>query len=191
VAVIDIAARRIDARVVFFGPGGGGKTTSLRRIAAAAPHRVAGAFVTLAGADGRTLFLDGLPLDLGEVAGWRFRLDLVGVPGQPAYERTRRALLAGADGVVFVADSDPRRRAANRASLDELAAWLAEAGQRPGTVPLVVQLNKRDLPDAVPEADLLADLGLPGAAAVPTVATAGDGVLAALRAICRQVARSL
>ncbi len=191
-ALIDIPSRRIDARVVFYGPGGGGKTTTLRRIAEAAPEHARGDFVSLADDDGRTLFLDDLPLDLGEVGGWRFRLALVGVPGQPAYERTRRALLAGADGVVFVADSDPARRQANIDSFAELARTLAGAGHDPSRFPVVVQFNKRDLPGAMPIPHMLADLGGSGdGAAFPTVAISGAGVFDALRAIGRRVARSL
>jgi hypothetical protein len=191
VAVIDIPARRIDARVVYYGPGGGGKTTTLRWIAKAFPQRVVGELRSLAHEDGRTLFLDDLPLDLGDVGGWRVRLQLVGVPGQSSYERTRRALLAGVDGVIFVADSDPARRAANRESLLELKDSLAAAGHRLDRLPMVIQVNKRDLPGTVPVPTLLTDLGLPDAEAVPTVATTGEGVLAALRQLCRRVAHSL
>ncbi len=191
-ALIDIPSRRIDARVVYYGPGAGGKTTTLRRIAEAAPAHARGPFVSLAGDDGRTLFLDDLPLDLGEVGGWRFRLALVGVPGQPAYERTRQALLAGADGVIFVADSDPARRKANIDSFAELARTLAATGQDPARFPLAMQLNKRDLPGVVPIPHLLADLGGSGnGPAFPTVAVTGEGVFEALRAICRRVAQAL
>lgn len=191
-ALIDIPGRRIDARVVYYGPGAGGKTTTLRRIAEAAPEHARGPFVSLTDDAGRTLFLDDLPLDLGDVGGWRFRLALVGVPGQPAYERTRQTLLAGADGVVFVADSDPARRHANRESFAELARSLAAAGRDASRFPLAVQLNKRDLPGATPIPDLVAELRGPGdASAFPTVAITGEGVFDALRAICRQVARSL
>lgn len=191
-ALIDIPSRRIDARVVYYGPGASGKTTTLRRIAEAAPAHARGPFVSLAGDDGRTLFLDDLPLDLGDIGGWRFRLALVGVPGQPAYERTREALLAGADGVVFVADSDPARRQANIESFAELARTLATTGHDSARFPLAVQINKRDLPGAVPIPHLVSDLGRSGdGAAFPTVAVTGEGVLDALRAIGRQVARSL
>lgn len=191
-ALIDIPSRRIDARVVYYGPGAGGKTTTLRRIAELAPAHVRGPFVSFAGDDGRTLFLDDLPLDLGAIGGWRFRLALVGVPGQPAYERTRQALLAGADGVVFVADSDPARRQANIDSFAELTQTLAAAGHDPVRFPLAVQINKRDLPGAAPIPALLADLGgSESGAAFPTVALTGAGVFDALRAIGRQVARSL
>jgi len=191
VALIDLAGRRVRARVVYYGPAFGGKTTSLRQIAARVPAHARGDFLSLAGEDERTLFLDDLPLDLGIVGGWRIRVDLASVPGQPRFERTRVAVLQGADGVVFVADSDPACRGANAESMAELERNLVAAGHDPAAFPLVVQANKRDLPDAVP-LDALRDLdGFRNHPVVPAVAVSGEGVFDALQAVCKLVAAAL
>ncbi|MCC6313830.1 MAG: gliding-motility protein MglA [Thermomicrobiales bacterium] len=190
-AVIDLPGRQIQLRVVYYGPAFGGKTTSLQFIAARVPEHARGDFVSISSGDERTLFLDDLPLSLGAVAGWTIHADLVSVPGQPDFERTRVAILGGADGVVFVADSDPARTDANCASLEELRRNLVDAGRDPESFPLVFQFNKRDLPAALPTPDLHAALNPLAKPAFPTVATQGDGVFDALRAVCRQVARAL
>ena len=190
-ALIDLAARRVRVRVVYYGPAFGGKTTSLRQIAERVPNDARGDLLSLADEDDRTLFLDHLPLDLGEVGGWHILVDLTTVPGQPQFERTRIAVLQGADGVVFVADSDPARQDANAESLAELERHLIAAGHEPARFPLVVQANKRDLPGAV-AVDALPDLdGGSASSVVPSVAVTGDGVFEALRAICKLVAASL
>lgn len=185
-AVIDLPSRTVRARIVYAGPSAGGKTTNLRAVAAAVPTAARGELRSLDAADGRTLVLDELPLDLGTVAGWRVLVDLASVPGQEDAAGARQAVLPGADAVIFVADSDPARRQANRDSLAELGRLSGV-----GAVPMLLQLNKRDLPDATPEEWLSAELGRGAVAVVPASALRGDGVLETLRAACREVARGL
>lgn len=190
-ALIDLPDRRVQARIVYYGPAFGGKTTNLRQIAARVPRSARGDLASLAGDDNRTLFIDELPLDLGEVGGWRIRVDLSSVPGQPRFERTRIAVLQGTDGVVFVADSAPDRQEANAESFAELGRTLSAAGHDPSRFPLVLQANKRDLPDSVPLADLQRTLGATQLSPVSSIAARGDGVFEALQAACRLVAASL
>lgn len=185
-AVIDLPGRTVRVRIVYAGPSAGGKTTNLRAVSASVPVATRGELRSLDAGDGRTLMLDELPLDLGNVAGWRFLVDLATVPGQGDAASARQAVLAGADAVIFVADSDPARQPANRESLAELRRTLAT-----GAVPVVLQINKRDLPGAVPAAALSSELGAGLAAAMPASALRGEGVLETLRAACREAARRL
>lgn len=184
-AVIDLPSRTARVRLVYAGPSAGGKTTNLRAVETIVPPAARGALRSLAAPDGRTLVLDELSLDLGEVAGWRVLADLLSVPGQRDADSPRRAVLAGADAVIFVADSDPARREANRESLDDLHRLLAS------DAPVVLQANKRDLPSAVSVADLAQDLADGGLAAIPASAIRGDGVLQTLRIACREAVRNL
>lgn len=190
-ALIDVAGGTIHGKIVYFGPELGGKTTNLRHIhrhASPGPRRE---LREIADADGRTLFCDVLPLDLGRLLGFAIRYDLYTVPGQPRYERTRAAVLAGADGVVFVADARAGRLGDNLWSLAELRDAVAADGTRGDAFPLVVQYNKRDLPDALPAAALDAALGVPSAHRFEATAIAGVGVAATLRAVCRLVTAAL
>lgn len=190
-ALIDLPARTVRARIVYYGPAFGGKTTNLRQIAARVPPDARGNLSSLEGDDDRTLFLDDLPLDLGDVGGWRVRVHLSSVPGQARFERTRIAVLQGADGVVFVADSAPARQEANAESFTELRRNLAAVGQDMARFPVVLQANKRDLPDSVPLAELQVALDAAEVPLVSSVATTGEGVFEALRAACRSVAAVL
>ncbi len=191
VALIDLLARVVRARIVYYGPAFGGKTTNLRKIEARVSQSARGDLASLAGDDDRTLFLDDLALDLGDVGGWRVRVDLSSVPGQPRFARTRVAVLQGADGVVFVADSAPARQEANIESFIELGRNLAAAGHDPARFPLVLQANKRDAPDPVPLGELRRALGATDRPLVSSVATDGEGVFEALRAACKLVAAAL
>lgn len=188
-ALMDLAAMTAHVRIVYVGPAHGGKSTSLRWIAAQHDGWTSGNLHQVDRADERTLFLDDLPLDLGEAGGWRFLVDVYSVPGQPAYLDARSAVLAGADGIVFVADSDPARGQANRNSMEELRSWLDAAGRPGEALPLVVQANKRDHAWAVPLEEIrrLA----PDAALIPSVATRGEGIREALEAICKATITSL
>lgn len=183
--LIDLAARRVHLRVVYYGPAFGGKTTNVAYIAEHVPPRAQGELLSLAGMDERTLFFDALPLHLGEVGGWQIDVNLVTVPGQPSFERTRIAVLQGTDGVVFVADSDPAQQDANAASLAELERNLAAAGHEPSTFPLVVQANKRDLAAPLPLAKLRDLVRLTGRPLIPACALSGDGVFETLRTVCK------
>lgn len=188
-ALIDLSARTIRAKIVYYGPSLGGKTTNLRTI-----HRLQGdaaPMVSIAGAAERTLFFDSLPFDAGDVAGFRLRFLLYTVPGQDDYERTRLAVLNGADGVVFVADARTDRLPENRRSLDELRHLLERQGKPMGAFPLVLQYNKMDLPDAASVPDLDLALGMESTPRYEAAAVTARGVIETLRAACGLVMASL
>ncbi len=187
-ALIDLAARTVRLRVVYAGPAASGKTTNLRQIAALVPSGARGDLVSISARDGHTLVRDDLPLDLGEIDGWRMLADISTIPGQPELVDARAAVLAGADAIIFVADSDAARIAAAVESMAELRTFIA-AGFRPG-LPLVLQVNKRDLPDALPVERVAASLGLMSSG-IAAIAINGDGVLETLRTACRLAARAL
>jgi mutual gliding-motility protein MglA len=175
-----IASRRqISVRVVYAGPGVGGKTTNLRQVQAQFPEfRMA----ELATAGERTLGGDFLPVALGaeRIDGWELKLSLSSVPGQIQYADSRAAVLRAADVIVFVADSHPLRLQANLYALDDVRSLLVAEGREPGEVPLVFQYNKCDLPDAIPPEELDARLNPGGAPAVAAVALDGVGVFETL-----------
>lgn len=190
-ALIDLAGRTIRGKIVYYGPGFGGKTTNLRSIYAGLPPGTGRALEEIATEDGRTLFCDVLPLDLGAVLGYRVHYDLYTVPGQVLYERTRTAVLNGADGVVFVADAQADRLPENRQSLEELARNVERQGKRADAFPLVMQYNKMDLPGALPAAELDRSLNAIGAPRFEASAVTGRGVVETLREICKLVTRAL
>jgi signal recognition particle receptor subunit beta len=191
VALIDLDAREIHAKIVYFGPELSGKTTSLRAIAQGIPAETRGNLRSIASASARTIFSDSLPIDLGERLGFHLHWHLYSVPGQSRSAAARAAVLQGADGIVFVADATPLRMAENMASLAELEQLLATQGKSLGAFPFVLESNKSDLPGAIPAADLAASLGKPDALAVRAAAIEGEGVFDVLRAISKQVAASL
>jgi len=175
--------RQVKVKIVYYGPALGGKTTCLQHLHQVLDPNRRTRLYTLRTANDRTLFFDLLSLDLGRVRGYRLALQLFTVPGQVQYNATRRAVLAGADGVVFVADSQPDQREANRESRANLDENLASNGLPADRIPIVLQLNKRDLPGVMPRAEMEADLNASGSAAFETVATTGRGVLESLQAI--------
>ena len=190
-ALIDLEAREIHAKIVYFGPELSGKTTTLRAIAEGVPPETRGSFRSIASESARTIFSDSLPIDLGERLGFRLHWHLYTVPGQPRSAGPRAAVLQGVDGIVFVADSAPLRMAENMDSLVELKGMLASQGKTLTNFPVVLECNKSDLQGAAPISELAASLDLLGATAVRTSAINGEGVFDALRAISRQVAASL
>lgn len=190
-ALIDLDAREIHAKIVYFGPELSGKTTSLRAIADGVPPETRGNFRSIASASARTIFSDSLLIDLGQRLGFRLHWHLYTVPGQPRSTAARTVVLHGADGIVFVADAAPLRMAENLVSLAELYSLLAAQGKELGDFPLVLECNKSDLPDAVPPASIAATFGLDPAIAVRTSAINNQGVFDALRAVSKQVAASL
>ena len=190
-ALINVAAREIHCKVVYYGPGMGGKTTNLQYIHSQTPPTTKGNLLSIATETERTLFFDFLPLDLGKVRGFQTRFHLYTVPGQVLYDRTRVAVLSGADGVVFVADSQQDRLEENVASLQELARNIQKQGKRFQDLPLVLQYKKRDLPSAVPVAVLdkhLNQFNWPRFEAVPKQ---GQCVFESLQAITRLVLTKL
>lgn len=190
-ALIDVPAREIHAKIVFFGPEMSGKTTSLSAIAAGIPAEARGEFRAIAAESARTIFSDSLPIDLGQHLGFHVRCHLYTVPGQTRSSGPRAAVLHGADGVVFVADATPLRMAENMSSLAELRDLLAGQHKRLADVPLVLECNKSDLPGAVPPADLAASLDLADRPVVRAVAINGEGVFDTLRVIIKLVAANL
>src|SRR4051812_33299050 len=146
-SLVNYQTREITCKIVYYGPGRSGKTTNLHYIYGQVPEDRKGKMVSLATETDRTLFFDFLPLDLGSISGFATRFQLYTVPGQVYYQATRRLVLQGVDGVVFVADSQQRQMAENVESLQDLHANLAELGFDPRSIPLVMQYNKRDLPE--------------------------------------------
>jgi len=183
--------REVLLKVVYYGPGLGGKTTSLQHIHVASKPEHRGKMVSLATPVDRTLYFDFLPVRLPKIRGYTIRLQLFTVPGQVYYNATRKLVLTGADGVVFVADSQKDRLEANVESLDNLHENLREHGNSLEAIPHVLQYNKRDLPSAAPIDDMNVLLNRLGAPALPTVATTGEGVFESLDAITRAVLADL
>jgi signal recognition particle receptor subunit beta len=193
VSLVNYATREITCKIVYYGPGRSGKTTNLHYIHGQVPSDRKGQMVSLATQTDRTLFFDFLPIDLGSISGFTTRFQLYTVPGQVYYQTTRKLVLQGADGVVFVADSQQRQLQENIESLQDLHANLAEQGVDARTMPLVIQYNKQDLPPelihSVPELeDALNFRGVPSYSAD---ALHGPGVFETLRGISEQVLRKL
>ena len=148
---INFAAREINCKIVYYGAGLGGKTTNLQWIFDKTAEQQKGKMISLATETDRTLFFDFLPLDLGSVRGFKTRIHLYTVPGQVFYDASRKLILRGVDGIVFVADSQEERMDANVEALDNLMANLKEHGYDFNKIPYVLQLNKRDLPERSPD----------------------------------------
>jgi signal recognition particle receptor subunit beta len=190
-ALIDLEAREIHAKVVYFGPELSGKTTTLRAIAEGVPPETAGSFRSIASESARTIFSDSLPIDAGEHFGLHVHWHLYTVPGQPRSAGPREAVLQGADGVVFVADLAPLRQGENLTALTELHALLARQGKRLQDLSFVLQGNKSDLPESLMVAQVAELLGLASLPAYATSAVTGAGVFDALRDVSRQVIQRL
>ena len=189
-ALVNHRAREIHFKIVYYGPGLGGKTTNLKRLHERLPADRRGRLVSISTDHERTLFFDFLPIDLGTVAGFNTRFHLYTVPGQSYYRLSRRAVLTGLDGLVFVADSSPGRELANRESLEDLATNLVTiglSGDQLRRLPRVFQWNKRDLPGAIPLERLRAQLNPAGASEFEAIASEGRGVAETLRAMCKAV----
>jgi len=186
-ATVNSLAREIVFKIVYYGPGLGGKTTTLQHLHATAKPEHRGRLVSLATPGDRTLYFDFLPILLPKMRGMSVRLQLYTVPGQVYYDATRKLVLKGADGLVFVADSQPSRMDANLESLQNLRDNLREQGLELSKVPHVFQYNKRDLDDVVPVDELERALNAHEAPAIKTSAALGDGVYEALETIARLV----
>ncbi len=191
-STINFANREINFKIVYYGPGLSGKTTNLRWVYQTVPEERKGEMVSLATEDERTLFFDFLPVDLGEVKGFKTRFHLYTVPGQVFYNASRKLILRGVDGIVFVADSASNRLRANAESMRNLRENLAEYGLSLEHVPMVIQINKRDLPDALPVDMIRAVIDPEGKFSVfEAVATEGKGVFEPLKEVSRQVLSKL
>jgi signal recognition particle receptor subunit beta len=188
---INYASREINCKIVYYGPGLGGKTTNLQFIYEKTNPQNKGQLISLATETDRTLFFDFLPLDLGSVRGFRTRFHLYTVPGQVFYDASRKLILKGVDGVVFVADSQEARMDANEESLDNLRHNLKENGFELSAIPYALQLNKRDLPGIVPYDVLYSRLNVKKEPTFEAVAPKGVGVFETLKAVAKQVLQEL
>ena len=192
-SLVNYATREITCKIVYYGPGRSGKTTNLHYIYGQVPDDRKGRMVSLATQTDRTLFFDFLPLDLGTISGFTTKFQLYTVPGQVYYQTTRKLVLQGADGVVFVADSQAHQLGENVESLQDLHANLAEQGVDARSVPLVLQYNKQDLPhDLILSASDLGDtLNFRAVPEFAADALHGPGVFETLRAISELVLKRL
>jgi signal recognition particle receptor subunit beta len=191
VPFINFPAREINCKLVYYGPGLGGKTANLQWVYDHTTSNQKGKMVSLATETDRTLFFDFLPLDLGSVRGFRTRFHLYTVPGQVFYEASRRLILKGADGVVFVADSQEERLDANLETLDNLREHLKDHNLDFETIPYVLQLNKRDLPNILSVEELKKQLNVKSEPAVEAVAVTGQGVFDTLKEVAKLVLADL
>jgi signal recognition particle receptor subunit beta len=185
--LFNYATKEITAKVVYYGPGLCGKTTNLQFVYDSLPTNNKSKMLSLATKTDRTLFFDFLPLDLGKIRGMRTKLQLYTVPGQVYYNSTRQLVLKGADGVVFVADSQDFALDANLESLQNLEDNLKRQGVRLREMPLVLQYNKRDLPNAMPVAEMDAEINKASVPRFESVATSGLGVEETLKGITQLV----
>ena len=184
---INFVAREINCKIVYYGAGLGGKTSNLQWIFDQTVGKTGGKMISLATEADRTLFFDFLPLDLGTVRGFKTRFHLYTVPGQVFYEASRKLILRGVDGVVFVADSQAERMDANHESLENLQENLKEYGYDFAEMPYVLQLNKRDLPSVMGVDELSQALNKKEETVLEAVAINGTGVFETLREVSRQV----
>jgi mutual gliding-motility protein MglA len=188
---INYASREINCKIVYYGPGLCGKTTNLQHIYDSTSPAAKGKLISLATETDRTLFFDFMPLELGTVRGFKTRFHLYTVPGQVYYDASRKLILKGVDGVVFVADSQEERMDANIESLENLQENLISQGYDFATIPYVLQLNKRDLPNSLPVEELSAELVQKGEPVHEAIASTGTGVFDTLKAVAKQVLTEL
>lgn len=188
---INYASREINCKIVYYGPGLGGKTTNLQYIYDTSAAQQKGKLISLATETERTLFFDFLPLELGTVRGFKARFHLYTVPGQVFYDASRKLILKGVDGVVFVADSQRERMDANLESLWNLEENLKSHGYDFSKIPYALQLNKRDLPDVLSMDELKRELVRKDEPIIEAVAPKGVGVFETLKAVAKQVLTDL
>jgi signal recognition particle receptor subunit beta len=187
VSFINYSSREINCKIVYYGPGLCGKTTNLQYIYRRTNPDQKGKLISLATETERTLFFDFLPLSLGDIKGFKIRFHLYTVPGQVFYAASRKLILKGVDGVVFVADSQLERMESNMESLDDLKINMAEQGYELDKLPFAVQYNKRDLPNVVPVGDMDKLLNYRSVVWFEAVAVTGKGVFETLKAVAKQV----
>ena len=188
---INYASREINCKIVYYGPGLCGKTTNLQHIYDSTAQEAKGKLISLATETDRTLFFDFMPLELGTVRGFKTRFHLYTVPGQVYYDASRKLILKGVDGVVFVADSQEERMDANIESLYNLEENLQTQGYDLMKIPYVLQLNKRDLPNVIPMEDLAYELRKKDEPVFEAVAFNGTGVFDTLKGVAKQVLTEL
>jgi hypothetical protein len=190
-SMINYASREINCKLVYYGPGLGGKTTNLEYVYSKVAPDTRGKLISLATEQERTLFFDFLPVDLGTIRGFKTRFHLYTVPGQVYYNASRRLILKGVDGIVFVGDSQAERMDANIAAMQNLYENLADYGYDPANIPIVLQWNKRDLPTAVPVEEMRDNLNPDDLPEYEAVAVTGAGVFETLKAVSKAVIKTL
>ena len=190
-SMINYASREINCKLVYYGPGLGGKTTNLEYVYGKVNPETRGKLISLATEQERTLFFDFLPVDLGAIRGFKTRFHLYTVPGQVYYNASRRLILKGVDGIVFVADSQAERMDANIAAMENLYENLADYGYDAQQLPIVLQWNKRDLSSAVPVEELRSQMNPGALPEFEAIAVRGEGVFDTLRAVSKLVLKSL
>ena len=190
-SLINYSSREINCKIVYYGPGLCGKTTNLQHIYSRVPQETRGKMISLATEMDRTLFFDFLPLELGQIRGFRTRFHLYTVPGQVYYNASRKLILKGVDGIVFVADSQIDRFEANIESYMNMMDNLTEQDLTIEKIPFVMQYNKRDLPRVVPVDDLERELNPRKAPYFEAVALRGAGVFDTLTGACKLVLKTL
>ena len=184
---INYASREINCKIVYYGPGLCGKTTNLQFVYQKTAPEAKGKMISLATETERTLFFDFLPLSLGEIRGFKTRFHLYTVPGQVFYDASRKLILKGVDGVVFVADSQEERIDANIESLENLRINLKEQGYDLDKLPYIIQYNKRDLPDVMSVEELRRELNTTNVPEFEACATTGEGVFETLKAVAKLI----
>ena len=184
---INYASREINCKIVYYGPGLCGKTTNLQFVYQKTAPDAKGKMISLATETERTLFFDFLPLALGEIRGFKTRFHLYTVPGQVFYDASRKLILKGVDGVVFVADSQEERFDANIESLENLKVNLEEQGYELEKIPFVIQYNKQDLPNCTPTEELRELLNPDGVPEFTACAQTGEGVFETLKAVAKLI----
>ena len=190
-SMINYASREINCKVVYYGTGLGGKTTNLEYVYSRVNPDSKGKMISLATETERTLFFDFLPIDLGEVRGFKTRFHLYTVPGQVYYNASRRLILKGVDGIIFVADSQRERAEANIEAMHNLYENLESYGYDLSQIPFVIQYNKRDLSNTIPVDELRAQLNPSGVEDYEGVAIEGKGVFETLKAVSKAVVKNL
>lgn len=190
-SLINYASRELNCKIVYYGTGLGGKTTNLEYVYSKVNPDAKGKMISLATETERTLFFDFLPIELGTIRGFRMRFHLYTVPGQVFYDASRKLILKGVDGVVFVADSQEARMDANVESVSNLHGNLKDQGYDLAKIPYALQLNKRDLPSAVALAELETALRFKDEPVFEAVATNGTGVFETLKSIIKLVLKDL
>ncbi|HLE09709.1 MAG: gliding-motility protein MglA [Bdellovibrionales bacterium RIFOXYD12_FULL_39_22] len=190
-SLVNYPKKEVNCKIVYYGPGMGGKTTNIQYVYKKTVKDAKGKIISINTANERTIFFDFLPLDLGEIRGFKTRFHLYSVPGQVFYESSRKLILRGVDGVVFVADSQVDRMEANIESLQSLQNNLLEQGYDIHKIPLVMQWNKRDLPNISSVENLKTELNKWNAPDFESVATDGSGVFETLKMISKLVLMNL
>jgi len=184
---INYSIREINFKIVYYGPGLSGKTTNIKYLYKKVKSENKGKLVSLATESERTLFFDFFPLDLGRIKGYKVKFHLYTVPGQIYYSSSRKLILKGVDGLVFVADSQRERFEANIESLDDMLENLKEYNIDFSSLPYVLQLNKRDLPNITPVNELISTLRTKNETVLEAVAVGGNGVIDTLKTISKSI----